>query len=269
MTTTTGQAAAVLEHLEYHAQVVWPELDVQLCSVTDQWAQMALAGPRARDVLASVLSGLDLASEAFPFMAAGAGVIADVPVRVFRISFSGELAYEVAVPSRYGERIWEALLAAGAPYHITPYGVEALNVLRVEKGHAAGAELNGWTTATDLGLARMLKKSGDYVGRVLQNRPALSDPTRPRLVGITPVDTRQTLRSGAHLVRTPGCSSMGWVSSVTQSIEKQGWIGLALVENGADLHGQQLYATSPLHHECIRDPLVSPVRCFRLPLTQA
>jgi len=255
MTTTTGQAAAVLEHLEYHSQVVWPELDVQLCSVTDQWAQMALAGPQSRAVLRAVITGLDLDNDAFPFMATGSamltGSLAGVPVRIFRISFSGELAYEVAVPSAYGERLWDALLAAGADLGITPYGVEALNLLRVEKGHAAGAELNGWTTAADLGLARMLKKTGDYVGRVLQQRPALSDPARPRLVGIEPVDAKLSLRCGAHIVPEPDGASLGWVSSVTLSVEKNSWIGLALVANGADRYGQCLYASSPLHKECV------------------
>jgi len=259
MTTTTGQAAAVLEHLEYHTQVVWPDLDVQLACVTDQWAQMALAGPGSRDVLRSVLTGLDLDNAAFPFMAAGAGMIANMPVRVFRISFSGELAYEIAAPSGYGERVWTTLLAAGESQAITPYGVEALNLLRIEKGHAAGAELNGWTTAADLGLARMLKKDGDYIGRVLQKRPALSDPARPRLVGIKPVDASLSLRSGAHIVPSPEGSSIGWVSSVTQSIEKQCWIGLALVENGAQLHGQHAYATSPLHKECVEVVIVPPI----------
>jgi len=261
MTTTTGQAAAVLEHLEYHAQAVWPELDVQLCPVTDQWTQMALAGPQSRAVLREVVTGLNLDNDAFPFMATGEGVLADIPVRIFRISFSGELAYEIAVPSGYGQQVWDALLAAGAAHGITPYGVEALNVLRIEKGHAAGAELNGWTTAADLGLARMLKKSGDYVGRVLQNRPVLGDPARPRLVGIEPVNTKLSLRSGAHIVRTPTeASSIGWVSSVTQSIAKNRWIGLALVANGADLHGQRVYATSPLHKECVEVVIVNPVQ---------
>jgi len=259
MTTTTGQAAAVLEHLEYHAQVVWPELDVQLCSVTDQWAQMALAGPSSREVLRAVSMGLALDRDALPFMATGEAMIGDVPVRIFRISFSGELAYEIAAPSGCGQQVWEALLAAGAAHGITPYGVEALNLLRIEKGHAAGAELNGWTTAADLGFARMLKKTGGYVGCVLQNRPALSDPARPRLVGIEPVDAKMALRSGAHIVSTPTGASIGWVSSVTQSIEKNGWIGLALVANGADLHGQRVYASSPLHKECIEVRIVHPV----------
>lgn len=259
VTTTTGNAAPVLEHMEFHAQTVWPELDVQFCSVTDQWAQVAVAGPKARETLAAVVEGLDLSNEAFPFMGVGEGIIAGVPVRLFRISFSGELAYEVAIPSSHAETVWEALLGAGKPFGIVPYGLEAMGLMRVEKGHAAGPELNGQTTAADLGMGRMMKKSGDVIGRVLLGRPGLADPARPRLVGIRPVDTSKRLRGGAHIVREAGSgTSMGWVSSVTQSIEFNSWIGLALVENGESLKGQRLFAVSPLHDESVEVTITSP-----------
>ena len=122
------------------------------CSVTDEWAQMSVAGPRSRETLAKIVAGLDLSNGAFPFMAAGEGTIGGAPARVFRISFSGELAYEVAAPSRFAEQIWEAILSAGREFGIAPYGLEAMGVLRIEKGHVAGAELDGTTTAEDLGL---------------------------------------------------------------------------------------------------------------------
>jgi sarcosine oxidase subunit alpha len=259
VTTTTGNAAPVLEHMEFHAQTVWPDLDVQFCSVTDQWAQIAVAGPKSRETLAAAVHELDLANDAFPFMGVGEAKIAGVPVRLFRISFSGELAYEVAVPSGQAETVWEAILTAGKPFGILPYGLEAMSLMRVEKGHAAGPELNGQTTAADLGMGRMMKKSGDVIGRVLSGRPGLADPGRPRLVGIRPVDASKRLRGGAHIVREPSSgTSMGWVSSVTQSIEHDCWIGLALVENGESVKGQRLFAVSPLHDESVEVTITSP-----------
>lgn len=232
---------------------------MQFCSISDQWAQMAVAGPRSRETLAAAVEGLDLSNEAFPFMGVGEGRIAGHPVRVFRISFSGELAYEVATPSGHGEAVWEAILAAGKPHGIVPYGLEAMSLMRVEKGHAAGPELNGQTTAADLGMGRMMKKAGDVIGRVLAARPGLADPGRPRMVGIRPVDAAQRLRGGAHLVRDAGSgASLGWISSVTQSIEHQCWIGLAMLENGESLKGQRLFAVSPLHDESVEVTVTSP-----------
>ena len=259
VTTTTGNAAPVLEHMEFYAQTVWPDLDVQFSSVTDQWVQIAVAGPRARDTLMKVVKDLDLSNAAFPFMAYGEGSIVDVPVRVFRISFSGELAYEIAAPSSFGERVWEALLAAGQEFGIMPYGLEAMGLMRIEKGHAAGPELNGQTTAADLGMGRMMKKSGEVVGRVLATRPALADPRRPRMMGIRTVDPTKRLRGGAHIVAQPASGdSLGWVASVTQSIEYNQWIGLAMIADGESRKGKRLYAVSPLHGEYIEVTVTSP-----------
>lgn len=259
ITTTTANAGPVLEHMEFYAQTVWPELDVQFSSVTDQWAQMALAGPNSRKTLVKVVQGLDLSNVAFPFMAAGEAMIAGVPVRVFRISFSGELAYEVSAPSGEAETVWQAIMKAGEEFGIVPYGLEALGLMRIEKGHAAGPELNGQTTAGDLGMGRMMKKSGDVVGRVLVGRPALADAGRPRLVGIRPTDPSQRLRGGGHLVAEPDSGkSLGWVTSVTRSIELSQWIGLAMLENGAALQGRRLYAVSPLHQETVEVIVTSP-----------
>jgi heterotetrameric sarcosine oxidase alpha subunit len=261
LTTTTGAAPAVLEHMEFHAQTVWPELELQFCSVTDEWAQMSVAGPRSRDTLMKIVAGLDLPNTAFPFMAAGEGTIGAVPARIFRISFSGELAYEVAAPSRFAEQLWEAILDAGREFGIAPYGLEAMGVLRIEKGHPAGHELGGYTTATDLGLGRMVKKTGDFVGRILAGRPALADPRRPRLTGIRPVDRAQRLRGGAHLVAEPGSlESLGHVTSVTRSVEVEQWIGLALLEEAESWRAKRLWAVSPLHDERVEVVVTSP--CF-------
>jgi methylglutamate dehydrogenase subunit C len=261
VTTTTGAAAAVLEHMEFHAQTVWPELDLMFCSVTDEWAQMSVAGPRSRDTLMKIVAGLDLSNTAFPFMAAGEGMIGAIPARIFRISFSGELAYEVAAPSCFAEQIWEAVLDAGRAFGIAPYGLEAMSVLRIEKGHPAGHELGGTTTAADLGLGRIVKKTGDFVGRNLADRPAMADPRRPRLTGIRPVDKAQRLRGGAHLVAEPDSSeSLGHVTSVTRSVELEQWIGLALLEGAESWRDKRLWAVSPLHDERVEVIVTSP--CF-------
>ena len=146
MTTTTANAVKVMQHLEFCQQCLWPELDVQMVSVTEQWAQFAVAGPRARDVLQAVVDpAYDLANEAFPYLACGDITVSGVPARLYRLSFSGELAYEIAVPARFGDALIRRIMEAGAAFGIAPYGTEALGVLRIEKGHAAGGELNGQT----------------------------------------------------------------------------------------------------------------------------
>jgi sarcosine oxidase subunit alpha len=250
VTTTTANAAAVLEHMEFHLQAVCPHLDVLLTDVGEQWAQFAVAGPRSREVVAAVSEGVDLSNEAFPFMAAGAAVIAGIPGRLFRISFSGELAYEVAVPAQCAPAAWSALLEAGRPYGIAPYGLDALNTLRIEKGHVTSAELNGNTTADDLGLQRLLKPHGDFVGRTLLHRPGLIAPDRQQLVGVRPVDRTRPLRNGMQLLDPEGrAASLGYVTSSTPSVELEGWVGLALLAGGRRRIGQRLIASSPVHDE--------------------
>ena len=262
VTTTTANAAPVLEHLEFHLQAVCAELDVRLTDVGDQWAQFAVAGPRAREVVAAVVSGLDVSNEGFPFMAAGAATIAAVPGRLFRISFSGELAYELAVPARQGPAVWAAVLEAGKAFGITPYGLDALNTLRIEKGHVTTAELNGNTTADDLGFQRMLKKQGDFIGRTLSQRPGLLSPDRLQLVGVRPLARAQRLRNGLQLV-APGArgESLGYVTSSTPATELEGWVGLALLAGGHGRLGERLIGLSPVHDETVEVEIVSPHMC--------
>ncbi len=202
LSTTTANAVKVMGHMEFCAQVLWPELDVGFASVTEQWAQFAVAGPRSRETVAALLRpDFDLSNEAFPFMGAAALELRDgTPARLFRISFSGELAYEIAVPARFGDATARALMEAGAPFGIAPYGLEALSVLRIEKGHAAGGELNGQTTADDLGLGRMMSTKKDFIGAVMATRPALVDHERPSLVGFKPVTPGEPGRA-----RAPTC----------------------------------------------------------------
>ena len=259
VTTTTANATATLEHLEFHLQAVWPRLDVLLTDVGDQWAQFAVAGPRSREVVAAVVAGLDLSNEAFPFMAASVATIAGVAGRVFRISFSGELAYELAVPAGQALAAWSAVLEAGKPLGIAPYGLDALNTLRIEKGHVTGAELNGNTSADDLGMQRMLKKHGDFIGRALSQRSGLTTPERLQLVGVRPRARAQRLRNGLQLVAPQArTTTLGYVTSSTPSVESDGWVGLALVAGGRQRLGQRLIGTSPVHDETIEIEIVSP-----------
>jgi sarcosine oxidase subunit alpha len=259
VTTTTANSAAVLEHLEFQLQSNCAPLEVLITEVTDHWAQFAVAGPRARELVAAVVTGLELSNESFPFMAAGAARVADVAGRVFRISFSGELAYEVAVPAGHALAAWSALLKAGERFGIRPYGLDALNTLRIEKGHVTTAELNGNTSADDLGFGRMLKKQGDFIGRALALRPELTAPGRLQLVGVRPLDRTQRLRNGTHLIERPGSgTSLGYVTSSTPSVELEGWLGLALVADGRQRLGTRLTGVSPVHEETSEIEIVSP-----------
>ena len=259
VTTTTANATAVLEHMEFHLQANCPRLDVHLTDVSDRWAQFAVAGPQARAVLSAVASGLDLSNAAFPFMAAATATIAGLPGRLFRISFSGELAYEIAVPAGAATAVWSALLEAGAPHGIRPYGLDALNTLRIEKGHVTGAELNGNTSADDLGFQRLLKSDGDFIGRALARRPALAAPGRLQLVGVRPVDPARRLRNGAQLVTaTEPKLSLGYLTSATPAVAFEGWAGLALLADGRARIGERLQASSPVHGESIEVSIVSP-----------
>jgi sarcosine oxidase subunit alpha len=258
ITTTTANSAAVLEHLEFHQQTTCAALDVVLTDVVDQWAQFALAGPRAREVLTPLVTGVELSNDAFPFMAAAETTIAGVLGRLFRISFSGELAYEIAIPAAHALPVWSALLESGARFDIRPYGLDALNTLRVEKGHVTTAELNGNTTADDLGFARLLKKQGDFIGRTLAQRPALASPERLQLVGVRPSDRTQRLRNGSQLVASEARNaSLGYVTSATPSVEFEGWVGLALLSGGRERIGKRLLAHSPVTDESLEVQILS------------
>jgi sarcosine oxidase subunit alpha len=248
VTTTTANAARVLQHMELCHQWLWPELDVQMSSVTDQWAQLSLAGPRSREVLRRVVDPQhDISNAAFPYMAAAEmTAIGGIRARLFRISFSGEVAYEIAVPAGYGDALVRRIIAAGREFAIAPYGTEALGVLRIEKGHVAGNEINGQTTAGDLGLGRMLSGRKDYIGRVLAQREGLLAPERPALVGLRPLAPSQRLRAGAHFLaegaEPVAANDQGYMTSVAFSPTLGTWIGLGLLAGGSARRGERVRA---------------------------
>jgi len=263
MTTTTANAGKVMTHLEYYLSVVWPELKVQVASVTEQWAGIAVAGPKSRELLQRAMTGVDLSNEALPFMGVRDGLLAGIPARVFRISFSGELAYEVNVPSDFGVAAWEALMAAGNPLDAVPYGLEAMGVMRIEKGHVVGSELDGRTTPGDLNMDRLVSKKKDFIGRQLMGRPGLVDPKRKRLVGLVPVDGRTRIRAGAQIVADPRAPApvemLGHVTSACPSASLNHPIALALVSGGLERKGQTLHAAFPLRNESVAVKVVDPV----------
>ena len=263
MTATTANAGAVMSHLEHALQVLWPALDVQVSSVTDQWAGLAVAGPQARTLLQRLFPADDLSNASFPFMAAGTFTLQGVPVRLFRISFSGELGYELNVPADYGPAAAELLLHHGRDLGADLYGLEALDILRIEKGHVTGAELDGRVTAADLGMGRMMSGKKDYIGRQLAQRPALADPNRPRLVGLKASDPRQRLRAGAHLLAQGAAPTIdndeGYVSSATYSPSLDTHIALGLLARGAERHGEIVRAVDPLRGGDTLVEVVPPV----------
>lgn len=246
MTTTTGGAANVLAWLERWHQTEWPHLDVGFVSVTDQIATIAVAGPRSRDVLEQVAPSIDFSREAFPFMANRFGETAGVAARVARISFSGELAFEVNIPANAARHVWEAIVKAGQPYEITPYGTETMHVLRAEKGYIiVGQDTDGSVTPQDLGLGGMCARAKDFIGKRSLARADTLREDRKQLVGLRTQDPNTVLLEGAQLVsnsftRLP-VAMEGHVTSSYWSAALGHSIALALLIRGHQRHGERVF----------------------------
>lgn len=250
VTTTTANALPVYRHMEFVRQCLVPDMDVQLISTTEAWAQYAVAGPNARRVLEKIVDQ-DITNEAFPFMAcADITVCGGLRARLFRISFSGELAYEIAVPTAYGDALMRRIMDAGAEFDITPYGTEALGVMRIEKGHATGNELNGTTTAANLGMGRMVNTQKDSIGAVLSRREGLNSADDLRAVGVKLVDPADKVPAGAHLMAADGpvdaAHDQGYVTSACYSPSLGHHIALAFLKNGGNRMGETMRLVSPL-----------------------
>jgi len=251
-TTTTGNAAAVLDWFEEWLQTEWPELAVHCTSVTEQWATVALVGPRSRDVLAGVAPSLAADRESFPFMTWRDATVAGIAARVARISFSGELAYEINVAGWDGLALWEALVAAGARSGVAPYGTEAMHVLRAEKAYPiVGQDTDGTVTPHDLGMGWIVsKKNRDFIGKRSFGRPDNRRADRKVLVGLLPVDGDELLPEGAQLVEVadpprPPVPMIGHVTSSYRSAALGRTFALALVQRGRERLGQTVYAPLP------------------------
>jgi sarcosine oxidase subunit alpha len=264
VSTTTGGAAAVLDWMEEWLQTEWPDLRVHLTSVTDHWATFPVVGPRSRDVIAAVFPEVDAAAAAFGFMTWQDTGLAGVPVRLARISFSGELAFEVNVDAWHARAVWDRLLAAGEPHGITPYGTETMHVLRAEKGYPiVGQDTDGTVTPQDLGMEWIVSaKKADFVGKRSFARPANQDPQRKHLVGLLPHDPSRLLPEGAQVVGTavlpePPVPMLGHVTSSYRSAELGRTFALALVRAGRDRIGQTLHV--PVGGTTVPVEVTSPV----------
>jgi sarcosine oxidase subunit alpha len=249
MTTTTGGAARVLTWLERWLQTEWPNLKVRLASVTDHWATFAVVGPKSRKVLQKVCSDIDFANAAFPFMSYREGTVAGVAARVMRISFSGELAYEVNVPANMGRAAWEALMAAGAESDITPYGTETMHVLRAEKGYIiVGQDTDGSITPYDLGMGGLVAKSKDFLGKRSLTRSDTAKEGRKQFVGLLSDDASFVIPEGSQIVAGPFSGNtapmLGHVTSSYYSPILKRSIALAVIKGGLKKMGESV--TIPL-----------------------
>ncbi|NKN35692.1 sarcosine oxidase subunit alpha family protein [Agrobacterium sp. a22-2] len=264
VTTTTAYAGEVMSHMEFAAQALWPDLDVRFVSSSDQWAQMSLAGPKARAILQPLVED-DLSNEAFPFLSARAVTLkGGLKARLFRISFSGELAFELAVPAGYGEAVADQIMEAGEAHGICAYGVEALNVLRIEKGHVTHNELDGRTTPDDVGLGKMVStQKPDFIGKRLSSRFGLTAADRPQLVGLKPVEKDKEIKAGAHLLKENAKPSMtndqGHVSSVCFSPVLGQYIALAFLKSGRERLGERVVVWDGLRGTEVLAEVCSPV----------
>jgi sarcosine oxidase subunit alpha len=246
VTTTTGGAPRVLNHMEDYLQTEFPDLKVWLTSTTEQWAVIAVQGPKARETIAPLIEGIDLTREAMPHMSVREGRVCGYPARLFRVSFSGELGFEINVPSGHGREVWEAVHAAGRPHGITPYGTETMHVLRAEKGYIiVGQESDGTVIPDDVGLAGMIgKMKPDFVGKRSLTRADMQRTDRKQLVGLLTVDPNVVLEEGAQVVADASVPlpvpMLGHVTSAYRSSTLGRSIALAMISAGRARKGERL-----------------------------
>ena len=266
MTTTTGNSASVLEWLEEWSQTEWPEMRVYFTSVTEQYANITIAGPRARALLSEFTEDIDLDPVSFPFMSVREGTVAGVSARIFRVSFTGELTYEINVPASYGMSVWTAMMTAGDKYGITPYGTETMHVLRAEKGYIiVGQETDGTTTPQDLGMDWIVSRKKDFLGRRSFDREDNRRQDRKQLVGLLPDDHTKVIPEGSQITssqqeRPPLGSRIPMIGHVTSSYYSANMgrsFALALVKGGRKKIGEGVYV--PLADGVVRAEVTSPV----------
>jgi sarcosine oxidase subunit alpha len=251
VTTTTGGAARVLAMMEDYRQTEWTDLDVWLTSTTEQWAVIAVQGPRARELLAPLVDGLDISATALPHMAVVQGTLRGIPMMLFRVSFTGELGFEVNVPTDQGAAALDAICEAGKAYGLTPYGTETMHVLRAEKGFIIiGQDTDGTVTPDDVGLTWAIGKAKpDFVGKRALARSAMNSPDRKQLVGLLTRDPRVVLEEGAQVVDVPGQAPpmklIGHITSSYMSATLDRSIALAVVAGGRARIGQTLHVPMP------------------------
>ena len=259
VTTTSANSASVWLWLNRLLQIQWPDLDVQITLVSDHWASLAITGPKARILLQKLQPNFKTDQKSFPFASVRVGTLEDtIPCRIFSVSFSGELSYEINVPASYADWLFETVMERGQDNGVTAYGLETLDVLRIEKGHLSiGTEIDGRTTPMDLGLKKMVSTKKSFIGSSLLQRPALNESTRPQLVGLTPIDGKTAIPVAALLCDQPWRqgvlqTSQGILTASIYSPSLKQPIALALLENGQQRHGEQLWAVSPIAKQSVK-----------------
>ena len=262
MTTTTAAAGAVMRHLDFVHQAYRPDLDVRFVSVTEQWAQFAVSGPRSRDVISSILDE-PLNKKDWPFMACGEVKVMGIKARLFRISFSGELGFELAIPSRYGASLFNVLKLEAEQHGGGIYGMEAMNVMRLEKGFITHAEIDGRATAYDVGMQRMLSQKKDFIGNKMAQRPGLLDPNRERLVGLKMKESISSLKAGSQLFNVDdeplADNNQGFISSVAFSVVENCYVGLAFLKRGPERWGEHINAVNFMADTQLECEVCNPV----------
>jgi sarcosine oxidase, subunit alpha len=260
VTTTTGGAPRVLAMMEDYLQTEWPDLRVWLTSTTEEWAVIALQGPRARDIIAPLIEDIDLSPQELPHMSVASGHICGVKLRLFRVSFTGELGFELNVPADYAKMVFDAVWARGAPLGLVPYGTETMHVLRAEKGYIiVGQETDGTATPDDVGLGGAVNsRKPDFVGKRSLARAAMRDPSRKQLVGLLTADPKIVLEEGTQIVTEPTSrKSLGHVTSSYDSATLDCSIALAMLAGGRGRLGETLHV--PMQDRTVPVRVVAPV----------
>ena len=263
-TTTTGGAANVLSCMEEYAQTEWPKLNVYMNSITEQFATFNISGPKTRDIMQKVFPDIDFSNTTFPFMTFQFHTVDETPIRILRASFTGEMGYEIYVPSQQALKIWEKIHHFGRDFGLVPYGTETMHLLRAEKGYIiVGQDTDGSITPTDLGLTWMIgKNKKDFLGKRSLTRSDTIRPDRKQLVGIIPANTENQIEEGQHVVleakiQTP-MPMLGHITSSYFSPTLNHSFGLAVIKNGHALIGTEAYVSTP-DHKTIPVKIVNPV----------
>ena len=262
MTTTTNHAAAVMATLEELLQTRWPDLRVHVTSVTEQWAGCAIAGPNSRSLLSEIVDDpSEISNETLPFMGVRQVLLQNIPCYIARISFSGERAFEVYIPSDYSHTMMQFIWNKAQKFESCLYGLEALGTMRIEKGHVTGAEIDGRVTIEDIGLGKMASQNKDFVGSALRKREMLTSPNRPQLVGIFPKDKNKTFSAGALLNKAGKRKGhpLGWITAVTYSPALGHWIALGFIEGGLTaVEDKHIVLSDELRSNFLDVEIVSP-----------
>ena len=263
MHTTTGNAAVVMDWLERWLQTEWPDLKVYLTSVTDQWSTIGLVGPNSRYLVSDLFSNIDFSSEAFPFMSVRTGTVSGINVRIFRISFSGELSYEINIPAKYGLSLWKTCIELGKEYGITPYGTETMHVLRAEKGFIiVGQDTDGSVIPEDAGMSSMVNFKKDFIGKRSLSRSDMLRKDRKQLVGLLSYNPTETLPEGSQITEDSGYdrpkSMIGHITSSYYSANLGHSIALALIKDGRSRIDEEVFVFDA-QDRCIRAKISSPV----------